>query len=149
MPKVVSRNVVSESKTDDDSKDPSKALSIHYCLCGEFLLVLEGPLAALPRRPTDQSYALRNSGDKKKVYKLNAVGAPGREAVGVVVRRGKEFEYQRRLHCPRCQLIVGYETKPGDGQKGDATFLLPGGLTEQQSKVPSDAFGEPEGEAEK
>lgn len=67
-----------------------------------------------------------------------------------------------RLHCPRCQLVIGYETRPGDGRKGPATFLLPGArwllsrrylfltifvsmkgaMTDTQSKVPADAFGE-------
>lgn len=70
------------------------------------------------------------------------------------MRRGKVYEYQRafasscvmarelterasadRLHCPRCQLVVGYETRPGEGQKGDATFLLPGELSFAPTRI--------------
>lgn len=47
-------------------------------------------------------------------------------ALGVLIKRGNNFEYQRRLHCPRCRLVIGYETTPGENRKGDATFLLPG-----------------------
>lgn len=57
--------------------------------------MLEGPLAALPRRLVDKAYALRNEGPKKRVYKLNSTGGTGREAGGIVLRRGTEFEYQR------------------------------------------------------
>lgn len=139
MGKISSRAVVSQSKPDEEpDKDP---LHILYCLCGEFLLVLQGGLAVLPRRPVDGAYALRNEGEQKRVYKLNAVGGVGREVGGIVLRRNKDdFEFQRRLHCPRCALQVGYETKPGM-QKGPATFILPGSMTEVQNQVPEDAFG--------
>ncbi|KAL8276162.1 hypothetical protein RQP46_011420 [Phenoliferia psychrophenolica] len=138
MGKISSRAVVSQSKPEE----PGVPLNIFYCLCGEFLLVLQGSLAVLPRRPTDGAYALRNEGDKQRVYKLNSVGGPGREGGGVVVRLGKDqFEFQRRLHCPRCLLCIGYETKPGS-QKGPATFILPGSMTETQNELPADAFGD-------
>lgn len=34
-----------------------------------------------------------------------------------------------RLFCPRCQLQVAYETKAGEGQKGDVTFILAGSFS--------------------
>lgn len=95
---------------------------MHYCLCGEFLLVLDSPLSALPRRPADASLVLPNSGPSQRVYKLNvsqvgkdlvkpdavkaaegdtlvggsrAYGAAGREGNGVLVNREGGFEFQR------------------------------------------------------
>ncbi|GAA5891883.1 hypothetical protein JCM5296_003260 [Sporobolomyces johnsonii] len=160
-----SRGAVSQSK-DHDARDEN--LHVHYCLCGEFVLVVDSPLPSLPRRPSDRSYALVNAGPSKRVYKLNVseegkdlvkpppaavgedglvvgggAGAAGKTGNGVLVLREGAFEYQRRLYCPRCQLQVGYETKPGEHQKGDVTFILAGALTDTQNKVPSDAFGEP------
>ncbi|GAA5979368.1 hypothetical protein JCM10908_002897 [Rhodotorula pacifica] len=139
-------------------------LHVNYCLCGEFILVVDAPLSACPRRPTDGSFALVNSGPSPRIYKLNvseqgkdlvpptvlpgenaaqAVGAAGKNGNGVLVNREGGFEFQRRLFCPRCQLQVAYETRPGEGQKGDMTFVLPGALSDVQNKVPSEAFGEP------
>lgn len=164
----------------------SQNLHVHYCLCGEFLLVLDAPLAALARRPADGALVLPNSGPAQRVYKLNAsevgkdlvkpdtkgkkgeadavggaqVGAAGKEGNGVLVNREGGFEFQRashtflflryslcrrrpliddlellagRLFCPRCQLQVGYETRPGEGQRGPATFILPGASASRSS----------------
>ncbi|CDR36859.1 RHTO0S02e07778g1_1 [Rhodotorula toruloides] len=142
-------------------------LHVNYCLCGEFILVVDAPLASLPRRPADSSHCLVNTGPSKRVYKLNITetskdykppevpkqtedtlvvnqyGAAGKNGNGVLVNRDGGFEFQRRLFCPRCQLQVGYETVPGEGQKGDATFILAGALSDIQNKAPAEAFGEP------
>ncbi|BGO97168.1 hypothetical protein RTBOTA2_002057 [Rhodotorula toruloides] len=142
-------------------------LHVNHCLCGEFILVVDAPLASLPRRPTDSSHCLVNTGPSKRVYKLNITetskdykppevpkqtedklvvnqyGAAGKNGNGVLVNRDGGFEFQRRLFCPRCQLQVGYETVPGEGQKGDATFILAGALSDIQNKAPAEAFGEP------
>lgn len=168
----------------------SQNLHVHYCLCVEFLLVLDAPLAALARRPADGALVLPNSGPAQRVYKLNAsevgkdlvkpdtkgkkgeadavggaqVGAAGKEGNGVLVNREGGFEFQRashmflflryslcrrrpliehlellagRLFCPRCQLQVGYETRPGEGQRGPATFILPGASTSPSSRSQS------------
>ncbi|BGP37341.1 hypothetical protein JCM10450v2_001248 [Rhodotorula kratochvilovae] len=164
MPK--GRHAISQSKGDDAGPDN---LVVHYCICGEFVLVVDAPLAALPRRPADGSYALVNSGPSQRVYKLNAseqgrdlvkpeakkqeegdklvvnaFGAAGREGNGVLINRDGGFEFQRRLYCPRCQTQVGYETRPGEGQRGPATFILAGALSTVQTQAPADAFGEPE-----
>ncbi|KAK4050061.1 hypothetical protein OIO90_005251 [Microbotryomycetes sp. JL221] len=141
-PKVHSRAVVSGSK-DDEEQDYN--LAVYYCLCGE---VSQTVLEALQRRPVDGTYVLRNTGDDKHVYKLNAT-APSEaaadssttgEAAGVLIRRGTHLEYQRPLVCPRCQLQVAYETVKGENKKGDATFLLPGAMTAQQGALPSEAL---------
>ncbi|TNY23380.1 hypothetical protein DMC30DRAFT_414249 [Rhodotorula diobovata] len=166
MAKGGGRHAISQSKEDSGADN----LHVHYCLCGEFLLVLDSPLSALPRRPADASLVLPNSGPSQRVYKLNvsqvgkdlvkpdavkaaegdtlvggsrAYGAAGREGNGVLVNREGGFEFQRRLFCPRCQLQVGYETAPGEGQRGPATFILPGALSNVQNQAPVDAFGEP------
>ncbi|GAA6009936.1 hypothetical protein JCM11491_000873 [Sporobolomyces phaffii] len=144
-------------------------LHVHYCICGEFILVVDAPLASLPRRPADNSHALVNEGAAKRTYKLNVsqsnkslvkpaaaatvttdggvaasgVGAAGKEGNGVLSLRDGKFEYQRRFYCTRCQLQIGYETVPGEGAKGVATFILPGALTDVQNKVSAEAFGEP------
>ncbi|GAA5901702.1 Tma22p [Sporobolomyces salmoneus] len=147
-------------------------LHVNYCICGEFILVIDSPLSALPLRPFDESLTLLNRGPDKRTYKLNVsdsnsslikpnlppdtpvteggVGAAGKEGNGVLVLRGNEgdgkFEYQRRFYCTRCQLQIGYETVPGtiEGkQKGVATFILSGALTDVQNRVPANAFGEP------
>ena len=152
-------------------------------LQGEFILVVDAPLSACPRRPTDGSFALVNTGSNPRIYKLNvseqgkdlvppstlpgapAAGAAGKYGNGVLVNREGGFEFQSepvrcslllglplrdtvpsvhelvvvevhhsqsppfhtgRLFCPRCQLQVAYETRPGEGQKGDVTFILAG-----------------------
>ncbi|KPV76914.1 uncharacterized protein RHOBADRAFT_51897 [Rhodotorula graminis WP1] len=166
MAKGGGRHAISQSKEDSSAEN----LHVHYCLCGEFLLVLDAPLAALARRPADGALVLPNSGPAQRVYKLNAsevgkdlvkpdtkakkgeadavggaaqVGAAGKEGNGVLVNREGGFEFQRRLFCPRCQLQVGYETRPGEGQRGPATFILPGALSTVQNQAPADAFGPP------
>ncbi|GAA5905909.1 hypothetical protein JCM8208_003372 [Rhodotorula glutinis] len=162
MAKGGGRHAIVQSREDSSAEN----LHVHYCLCGEFLLVLDAPLAALARRPADGSLVLPNSGPSQRVYKLNAsevgkdlvkpdtkankgeadavqVGAAGKEGNGVLVNREGGFEFQRRLFCPRCQLQVGYETRPGEGQRGPATFILPGALSSVQNQAPADAFGPP------
>lgn len=91
MGKIVSRGIVTKSKETADSLKGTHTL---YCTgCGDFLLVLTSPLGSLPRRPIDNSYVLINEGEKKRVYKLNAVESL--EAEGKLVHRGEgQFEFQ-------------------------------------------------------
>ncbi|POY70736.1 putative NADH:ubiquinone reductase (H(+)-translocating) [Rhodotorula taiwanensis] len=158
MPKGRGRHAIVQSGQEEFGDD---GLHVNYCLCGEFILVIDAPLAACPRRPADGSFALVNSGPNPRIYKLNvaetgkdlvspnivpgenaaqAAGAAGKSGNGVLVNRDGGFEFQRRLFCPRCQLQVAYETRPGEGQKGDVTFVLPGALTDIQNRVPDEAF---------
>ncbi|TKA57075.1 hypothetical protein B0A53_01031 [Rhodotorula sp. CCFEE 5036] len=158
QPKGRGRHAIVQSGEENFGDD---RVHVNYCLCGEFILVVDAPLSACPRRPADGSFALVNTGSNPRIYKLNvseqgkdlvtpstlpgapAAGAAGKHGNGVLVNREGGFEFQRRLFCPRCQLQVAYETRPGEGQKGDVTFILPGALSDVQNKVPSEAFGEP------
>lgn len=81
-------------------------------LQGEFILVVDAPLSACPRRPADGSFALVNTGSNPRIYKLNvseqgkglvppstipgapAAGAAGKYGNGVLVNRGGGFEFQ-------------------------------------------------------
>ncbi|GAA6061424.1 hypothetical protein JCM10212_002005 [Sporobolomyces blumeae] len=155
------RGTISASKPEDPTSTDN--LHVNYCICGEFILVLDTPLASLPRRPVDRAYCLVNSpGPSKRTYKLNVSEKPptgedlatrsveegggnppaGPKTNGVLVLDQGKFEFQRRLFCPRCQLQVGYETQPGQN-KGPATFVLSGALTDVQNQVPREAFGIP------
>ncbi len=102
----------------------SKKLHLLYCLCGEFQLVLPGPLSALPIRPLDGARALRNSGPHKKTYKLTAQPI-GDRGTGVLVRRGDAFEYQRE-----CQLWRGELCGPGLGRSPVRELTWHGGLVD-------------------
>ncbi|GAA5857366.1 hypothetical protein JCM8547_002245 [Rhodosporidiobolus lusitaniae] len=177
MPKGGLRHAIVQSKHGEEMRD--EGLHLHYCLCGEFILVLDCPLLHLPRRPADSSFCLLNvdppsssspaatTTARRRTYKLNvseegkdlvkpppptkgedgllvsSYGTAGKNGNGVLVNRDGGFEYQRRLFCPRCQLQVAYETKPGEGAKGDVTFILAGALSDVQNKAPPDAFGPP------
>ncbi len=50
MPKVVSRAAVSSSDTAGETLSSQAILRSHYCLCGEFILVIDRSLDKLPRR---------------------------------------------------------------------------------------------------
>jgi len=50
MPKVVSRAVVSSSEQAGLTQSARAVLRSYYCLCGDFILVLQGKLDRLPRR---------------------------------------------------------------------------------------------------
>lgn len=58
MPKIISRSTISAS-VDDASASNKSPLQVYYCLCGDFALVVDVPLDALPKRPLDGSHALR------------------------------------------------------------------------------------------
>ncbi|KAI8835047.1 hypothetical protein HDU81_002365 [Chytriomyces hyalinus] len=120
MPKIVSSSIVSASKDEDDS---GSRMNIYYCLCGEFLLILDVKIDRLPRRQTDGAFILNT---KKRTYKLNTVFSKK-----VVVKRTPEegnpdkkigFEAQNRHCCPKCGLFVCYD------QKGVFSYILDGSL---------------------
>lgn len=50
MPKIVSRAVVSSSEQAALTQSARAVLRSYYCLCGDFVLVLQGKLDRLPRR---------------------------------------------------------------------------------------------------
>ncbi|GAA5850819.1 hypothetical protein JCM3766R1_006123 [Sporobolomyces carnicolor] len=149
------RGTISISSSKEETGNSN--LHVHYCICGEFCLVVDSPLAALPVRPCDQSIALVNTdagpnegpSSVKRTYKLNVTetipSTTTKGNNGMLVLRSDDdgkFEYQRRFYCTRCQLPIGYETVPGGpGSKGPVTFILAGALTDVQNRVPANAFG--------
>ena len=112
---------------------PASPLRACYCLCGEFVLVVDVPLAALPVRPLDGALVLHctptpdGAGRVRpaRTFKLNAT--QGRL---VLVRRdgGARVEKQWRFNCTRCGLAVGYETTPPPMKGGRFTHILKGAL---------------------
>ncbi|GAA5963781.1 hypothetical protein JCM3765_006853 [Sporobolomyces pararoseus] len=66
------RGTISISSSKEETGN--SGLHVNYCICGEFILVVDAPLSSLPRRPLDNSLTLLNSqsgADLKRVYKLN------------------------------------------------------------------------------
>ncbi|KAL9932888.1 hypothetical protein V8E36_008143 [Tilletia maclaganii] len=133
MPKIVSRSVISASNDQADTRDESP-LRVYYCCCGEFVLVCDVELSALPRRPLDDAYVLRcldsprdESGRMRKarVFKINA---KQRDPV-LLQRPDGSLERQYRFYCSRCELPVGYEATPPPLKSGQYTYILKGALT--------------------
>lgn len=49
-------------------------------------------------------------------------------------------ERQYRFHCPRCNLLVAYQTTSPPIKSGPFVYVLKGALTQLQGQVPPDAF---------
>ncbi|KAF9379797.1 hypothetical protein CPB97_008754 [Podila verticillata] len=119
MPKIISNSIISSS----DNRDDPQGLHSYYCLCSEFILVIDIELGQLPRRQSDNAIILSNA---NRMYKLHAT--PGEVKL---VKRGDKFEKQYRLYCQRCNLVIAYETTPH--LKGGAyTYIAQGALNEIQ-----------------
>ncbi|KAJ8587198.1 hypothetical protein M405DRAFT_821982 [Rhizopogon salebrosus TDB-379] len=138
MPKVVSRSAVSSSTDARPTASAAAALRVYYCICGEFILVIEKSLTALPKRETDGATIIRtqDSGNHQAiVFKLNA-----NTSDPVLVERSGGHERQYRFSCPRCNLLVGYQSTPPPIKSGPFLYILRGALTQMQGQVPRDAF---------
>ncbi|OJA13795.1 hypothetical protein AZE42_00503 [Rhizopogon vesiculosus] len=138
MPKVVSRSAVSSSTDARPTASAAAALRVYYCICGEFILVIEKNLTALPKRQTDGATIIRtqdSGNDKAVVFKLNANSSDA-----VLVERSEGHERQYRFSCPRCNLLVGYQSTPPPVKSGPFLYILRGALTQMQGQVPRDAF---------
>lgn len=119
--------------------DRPSALNVYYCLCGEFALVVDRPLANLPLRPLDHSRILRCldsppysiTGAPQKVRKARVFKISASQGQPKLVQRPDgSVEKQYPFHCSRCQLQIGYEhTPPPLKSGGKFTFVLPGALT--------------------
>ncbi|KAI5893430.1 uncharacterized protein SCHCODRAFT_02621786 [Schizophyllum commune H4-8] len=139
MPKVISRSTVASSQDARPTESSTTALRVYYCICGEFILVIDKVLSALPRRRTDNAIIVRaqdSEAGKAHVFKLNAV--PGDSLI--IERQGGGHERQFRQNCPRCTLPVAYQPTPGLVKSSEFFYILPGALTQTQGQVPSDAF---------
>ncbi|KDQ20752.1 hypothetical protein BOTBODRAFT_26770 [Botryobasidium botryosum FD-172 SS1] len=142
MPKIVSRSAVSTSTDAAPTASASAALRVYYCLCGEFILVIDKALASLPRRKTDGAVILRcqdGPAGKARVFKINATNA---DPVMIARRDGHERQY--RFLCPRCTLPIGYQSTPPPAKSGPYVYINWGALTQIQGQVPAEAFEDEE-----
>lgn len=139
MPKVVSRSAVSSSTDAQPTASSTAALRVYYCLCGEFILVIDKGLASLPRRQTDNAIIIRaqdNETGKARIFKLNATISEH----PILIERNNGHERQYRFLCPRCSLPIGYQTSPPPVKSQPYLYILSGSLSQLQGQVPSDAF---------
>ncbi|KAF8639764.1 hypothetical protein AX17_001025 [Amanita inopinata Kibby_2008] len=138
MPKVVSRSAVSSSTDAQPTPSSAAALRVYYCICGEFVLVIDKSLAALPRRKTDNAIVVRsqdNDAAKARIFKLNVtINEP------ILLERQGGHEKQFRFLCTRCSLPIGYQSTPPPIKSGPFIYILPGALTQMQGQVSPDAF---------
>ncbi|KAF4574973.1 hypothetical protein EYR36_006327 [Pleurotus pulmonarius] len=138
MPKVVSRSAVSASTDAHPTASSAAALRVYYCLCGEFILVIDKSLSSLPRRQTDNAIIVRSqdSNDQKaRIFKLNA-----KYADPILLERKDGHERQYRFNCPRCTLLIGYQHTPPPSKSSPFIYILSGALTQMQGQLPEDAF---------
>ncbi|KAI7862179.1 hypothetical protein BDF14DRAFT_1858874 [Spinellus fusiger] len=131
MPKIVSSSVVSSSDHSGQQEDQRHTLHVYYCLCSEFLLVIDVDLRQLPRRRTDNAIIVSNT---RRTYKFTAQADDC-----VLLKRREGFEKQFRYRCPRCDLLVAYEMTESR-KMGPYTYILDCALTEVQGSVPVHAI---------
>ncbi|EIN10401.1 hypothetical protein PUNSTDRAFT_112259 [Punctularia strigosozonata HHB-11173 SS5] len=139
MPKVVSRSAISTSADAQPTASSIAALRVYYCLCGEFILVIDKHLGNLPRRQTDGATIVRTQDTaegKARVWKLNAGAKLGEP---IFIERGDKHERQWRYCCPRCSLPVCYQCTPPPA-KAPYIYIIKGALTQMQGQVPTEAF---------
>ncbi|KAL1408219.1 hypothetical protein Q8F55_005025 [Vanrija albida] len=150
MPRVYTRAVVSTSDQAQRTESSRAVLRSYYCLCGDFLLVIQGKLDRLPRRKTDGAYIVRSApgpkGQPARKFKLNAQAGQ----CAIVKRRGSDdSEVRQPFVCSRCRTAVAYQSSPGPAGSAPFFYILKGAMTEQQGRIPPDAFeGEDEVAAE-
>ncbi|KAL0949415.1 hypothetical protein HGRIS_009476 [Hohenbuehelia grisea] len=138
MPKVVSRSAVSSSTDAKPTASSATALRVYYCICGEFILVVDKSLTSLPRRPEDKAIVVRSQdgdGTNARAFKLNA-----NYKDPILLERQNGHERQYRFHCPRCTLPIGYQSTPPPASASPFIYILPGALTQIQGRLPPDAF---------
>ncbi|THH12537.1 hypothetical protein EW146_g7601 [Bondarzewia mesenterica] len=144
MPKVISRSAVSSSTDAQPTASSATALRVYYCICGEFVLVIDKTLASLPQRKTDGAIIIRSQdadGEKARIFKLNA-----KPSDPVLVERSQGgHERQYRFRCPRCTLFIGYQSSPPPVKSAPFLYILKGALTQAQGQIPPEAFDGDEG----
>ncbi|KAF7332034.1 hypothetical protein MKEN_00083700 [Mycena kentingensis (nom. inval.)] len=160
MPKIVAKSQVSSSsdgvpdKLVANSTDmQQRTLQRHpqltsastvHCICGEFNLVIDKSLSALPRRRTDAATIVptRDSAvAKARIFKLNALPAPE----PILVERQGGVERQYKFSCGRCTLPIAYQTTPPPVKAGAYLYVLHGSLSQVQGQIPPEAFDGEEG----
>ncbi|KAG6336694.1 hypothetical protein ID866_2401 [Astraeus odoratus] len=146
MPKVVSRSAISTSADAKPTASAAASLRVYYCICGEFVLVIDKSLAAFPQRQTDNAYIIRcqdNETGKAVAFKLNA-----NPVAPILVQRPGGHERQYGFTCPRCSLLVAYQSTPPPVKSAPYLYILKGALTLAQGQVPRDAFEDSQVEQE-
>ncbi|WOO77588.1 UPF0428 protein [Vanrija pseudolonga] len=141
MPRVYTRAIVSTSDQAQKTESSRAVLRSYYCLCGDFLLVIQGKLDRLPRRKSDGAYIVRSQPGRKgqpaRKFKLNA--QPG--TCAIVKRRGDDkHEVRQPFVCSRCRTAVAYQAVAGPAGSAPFFYILQGAMTEQQGRIPPDAF---------
>ncbi|ORX37869.1 hypothetical protein BD324DRAFT_623602 [Kockovaella imperatae] len=143
MPKVVSRAVVSSSESAQPTQSARAVLRSYYCLCGDFVLVIQGKLDRLPKRKHDGSFIIRAQAGKNPVtqparkFKLNA--RPGERCL--IKRNGtQDLEVRQPFVCGRCNTTVAYQTGPPPSGESPFLYIPKGSMTELQGRIPPDAF---------
>nr|GAT59983.1 predicted protein [Mycena chlorophos] len=144
MPKVVSRSQISRFLRRPMKLTRTTRLPPD-CICGEFNLVIDKTLAALPRRKTDNAVIIQTQDTEHgnaRVFKLNAVAA----TEPMVFERPGGYERRYNFSCPRCTLPVAYQTTPPPVKSAPYLYILPGALSHAQGQLPPDAFDREEPE---
>ncbi|WWC65966.1 uncharacterized protein I303_108588 [Kwoniella dejecticola CBS 10117] len=143
MPKVFSRAVTSSSEQAGQTQSSRAVLRSYYCLCGDFVLVLQGKLDRLPRRKTDGSYIIRSKDGEDPIkqparkFKLNAT--PGQRCL-IKKKGGQELEIRQPFVCSRCNTTIAYQSTLPPAGDGPFLYILKGSMTELQGRLPPDAF---------
>ncbi|TIB74480.1 hypothetical protein E3Q22_00818 [Wallemia mellicola] len=126
-------------------------LNSYYCICGEFILVIDKPLSYLPRRRTDDSYIITHTAgteSTKRNFKLNGIS----QTPCMLQREDGMCERQHRLSCPRCTIVVAYthsaplflskqDIRLGT-KEAEYVYILKGALSDIQGSIPNDALEE-------
>ncbi|KXS13570.1 hypothetical protein M427DRAFT_58395 [Gonapodya prolifera JEL478] len=123
MPKIVSNSVIVQSAPDAARR--GRRLTTYYCVCGEYVLILDTRLSNVPTRRTDGARVLVNA---KRKYKLNVQEA-GRP---VYLKRENGVEKQYRFCCTRCKLVVAYQVESPVVREDRYTYVVNGAVSEDQ-----------------
>ncbi|KAJ9116686.1 hypothetical protein QFC20_000620 [Naganishia adeliensis] len=140
MPKVISRAAISSSDQAPATASSLAVLRTFYCLCGEFILVIDRALDKLPRRKTDGAYIVRCKDGKDlplqaaRKFKLNAEA--GKQCF---VKRYASSSLDNLAHLYSARNVTR-QTTPPPIASGAYLYILRGALTEHQGEIPADAF---------
>ncbi|KAF5390588.1 hypothetical protein D9757_002690 [Collybiopsis confluens] len=135
MPKVISRSTVSVSSSAPSS---APSLLVYYCICGEFILVIDCNLDELPTRHSDKASIIRCQDSESapaRVFKLNATPAEP-----VLIERNGRHERQFRFTCKRCNLPIAYQSTLPPAKSGPFLYIFSGALTRMQGQIPQGAL---------
>eukprot|EP00732_Lithocolla_globosa_P004933 Lithocolla_globosa_v1_NODE_4781_length_1367_cov_12.974085.p1 type:complete len:174 gc:universal NODE_4781_length_1367_cov_12.974085:724-203(-) len=117
-------------------------LHVFYCLCGEYVLILDVPLYRLPQRQTDLAHVL-DTNKHSSNHNVESDHQP------IFLRRPGGYEKQYRMRCKRCSLLVMYKANKGSPY----LYIVEGALHRSQQEAAGflkmDDEEEEEGEGKK